>query len=176
LVYGDNLTVAMEVGIREEVCNNLQVEFTSPENGRRWGERMKGLILWNNEMVRKKMNGEIRWKNKPSFVGGAWRKWERDWESEGGGAGLGGRKGSVSRRTFFSSFFIENSASGGERGWRGNDFEEMRELESKSEKKREILWLGSNFQLRVFFFWKTPFLMKVDFFPIFFLWLVEIWI
>jgi len=33
LVHLDSKSVAMEVGIRSEVCNNFPAEWTSPENG-----------------------------------------------------------------------------------------------------------------------------------------------
>jgi hypothetical protein len=33
LVHLDSRTVAMEVGIRSEVCNNLPAKCISPENG-----------------------------------------------------------------------------------------------------------------------------------------------
>jgi len=65
----------MEVGIRKEVCNNLQVEFTSPENGRRWEERMERLILWNGGSDW----GKRKSKNRFPPVGGAWRKWKEEW-------------------------------------------------------------------------------------------------
>ena len=47
LIHLDSRTVATEVGIRQEVCNNIPAEWIGPENG--WRSSIQHRYLVNND-------------------------------------------------------------------------------------------------------------------------------